>query len=413
MKKENFSPAAAAGTVENNSSHLQVCQGVFSYFKPGVWNTKPEGECMLQDVYEYVAKDGAKETTDAYRKLMATPGSKPDDLSEYKRKHFSSVTFSAIVEGGRRMEHVRSHSQLLCIDFDHLGVNGEPQMWRERLKADRLFMTAISFVSPSADGLKWIISIDTMRATHKEWFEAVSMYLKERYGLKADRACSDITRTCFLPHDPYCYLNPAFTVEEMNRGMMEHRNEILKNGGKLADAMACRPEFLVSAFDPKAYLEEQRKRNPVSPAANVQQPTARCERMAPDGEPLLTDLEKARLIARLVVDRGLDIAPDYQAWFRIAAALAHGLGEDGRQIFHDVSALFAGYTRKRADCEFDKFLVRPGGIGLGTFFNIVWERAGIGLKEELQKLRGGCAATEGSATLKHCTSDSHENKNVL
>lgn len=413
MNINNFSPATTAGTVDNNSSQLPVLQGVFSYFKSGVWNTKPEGVCMLQDVYEYVAKDDAKETTDAYRKLMATPGSKPEDLSEYKRRYFKSVTFSARTDGGRRMEHVRSHSQLLCIDFDHLGFNGEPQMWRERLKTDRLFMTAMSFVSPSADGLKWIISIDTMRATHKEWFEAVSMYLKDRYGLETDHSCSDITRSCFLPHDPDCYFNLAFTVEKMERGMMERRNEILKNGGKLADAMACQPEFLVSAFDPKGYLEEQRKWNPIPPAANVQQPTARYERMALDGEPLLTDLEKAKLIARLVVDRGLDIAPDYQAWFRIAAALAHGLGEDGRQIFHDVSALFAGYTRKRADCEFDKFLARPGGIGLGTFFNIVQERAGIELKEELQKLRGRCAATAGSATLQHCTSDGHKNKNIL
>lgn len=277
------------------------------------------------------------------------------------------------------MEHVKSHSQLLCIDFDHLGFNGEPQVWMERLKADRLFMTAMSFVSPSADGLKWIISIDTQRASHKEWFEAVSLYLKERYGLVADSACSDIARPCYLPHDPDCYFNPAFTIEEMTRDMMRRRNEMLMNGGKLDDAMACQREFPVSEFEPKPYLLRMQGDRPRRHVFMEREPLR-------FGRRQLTDLEMAQLVARAVVAQGVDITADYPSWRDIGFALAHSLGEEARQTFHDVSALYARYSQAECDALYDICLSHPGPIRIGTFFMLARLKAGIYLKEELKRL---------------------------
>ena len=30
------------------------------------------------------------------------------------------------------------------------------------------------------------------------------------YGVEPDTQCTDITRSCFLPHDSRCYLHPSF-----------------------------------------------------------------------------------------------------------------------------------------------------------------------------------------------------------
>jgi len=64
------------------------------------------------------------------------------------------------------------------------------------------------FVSPSGNGLKWIISIDTRRMSHSNYFAAVANYIQQTYGVEVNKSGRDISRTCFLPHDPQVYINP-------------------------------------------------------------------------------------------------------------------------------------------------------------------------------------------------------------
>ena len=67
------------------------------------------------------------------------------------------------------------------------------------------------FISPSGDGLKWIIPIDLSLATHAENFQAIANYLKHTYNIGVDKSGRDISRSCFLPHDPEAYINPVYT----------------------------------------------------------------------------------------------------------------------------------------------------------------------------------------------------------
>jgi hypothetical protein len=87
----------------------------------------------------------------------------------------------------------------MCLDFDHLSNSAEI---KQILLKDPYFETEMLFVSPSGDGLKWVIPIDTDRAPHRDYFMAVSNYLEKIYNLKPDPSGKDISRACFLPHDP-------------------------------------------------------------------------------------------------------------------------------------------------------------------------------------------------------------------
>ncbi|HAH24353.1 MAG TPA: VirE protein, partial [Prolixibacteraceae bacterium] len=59
------------------------------------------------------------------------------------------------------------HSGLLTLDFDHVSnLDG----LKKTLLSDRYFDTELMFVSPSGDGLKWVISIDLMESSHQQWF---------------------------------------------------------------------------------------------------------------------------------------------------------------------------------------------------------------------------------------------------
>jgi hypothetical protein len=95
----------------------------------------------------------------------------------------------------------------MCLDFDHLPNIAEI---KQLLLKDVYFETQLLFTSPSGDGLKWVIPIDINKANHRIYFIAVSNYLEQTYSLKPDASGKDISRACFLPHDPEAYINPKY-----------------------------------------------------------------------------------------------------------------------------------------------------------------------------------------------------------
>jgi hypothetical protein len=98
------------------------------------------------------------------------------------------------------------HSGLLQIDLDALG-DSLPAV-RERIKQDP--HVAFGFISPSGDGLKLGLRIDSER--HKASFAAAETYFKDRYSLTIDPACKDPLRLCFVSHDPEMWTNPDAVV---------------------------------------------------------------------------------------------------------------------------------------------------------------------------------------------------------
>ena len=55
-----------------------------------------------------------------------------------------------------------------------------------------------------------IVKIDITKATHQDYFCAISNYLSKTYLLQTDKSGKDISRACFLPHDSSCIINPKF-----------------------------------------------------------------------------------------------------------------------------------------------------------------------------------------------------------
>lgn len=65
----------------------------------------------------------------------------------------------------------------------------------------------------------------------------------------------------------------------------------------------------------------------------------------------------------------IPIAPDYFIYRDIGFALASEFGEAGRDYFHRAVKHHHKYDKKHADSQYTKCL-RPGPIGIGTFFHI-------------------------------------------
>lgn len=86
-------------------------------------------------------------------------------------------------------------------------------------------------------------------------------------------------------------------------------------------------------------------------------------------------------VARQLVDRGIDITAGYDNWLKLGFALADGLGEDGREIYHQLSQLNDEYDTTECDRQYTHCLRGRGqGITVNTFFQMAKE-AGIDIAQ--------------------------------
>ncbi|MDD2437493.1 MAG: BT4734/BF3469 family protein [Massilibacteroides sp.] len=236
LKHQAQSPPVGEPTVfRSQEEKLGGC--FFSFFKAPVRNTIPHKSIFLLDAYNYIVGDYAKQRTEKLRSILSPlfcgegSGERLKQARQYKASTFDYCTFSGMFQT-RNDKALISHSGLLCVDFDHLqSVN----LLRDQLLHDEYFETQLLFVSPSGDGLKWIISIDAnqtshgenlnereqnsnpfgvmpseVKFAHSEFFAAVANYILQTYGIAVDKSGRDISRACFLPYDPQAFINPVY-----------------------------------------------------------------------------------------------------------------------------------------------------------------------------------------------------------
>jgi hypothetical protein len=169
-----------------------------SYFKRPVSNIFPEKTVNLVEVYNSLRSGKFRKQTFRLRSL-----NEKDEARNFKAVSFDYVTFSGTFNK-RTDKELLAHSGLLTVDFDH--ISDLPTL-KQQLLEDEYFETELLFVSPSGDGLKWIIPIDISEVSHQEYFRAVSAYIQQTYQVEMDQSGKDISRACFLPYDSVAHIN--------------------------------------------------------------------------------------------------------------------------------------------------------------------------------------------------------------
>ena len=200
----------------------------FSYYKSPVTNTIPYCEANIFEVYLVIKSELYKKQTEELRSILAPPfgegsGERFEQARKYKARHFDYVTFSGTFTK-RNENALIQHSGLITIDFDH--VPDLPQLKHDLLN-DEYFETELMFISPSGDGLKWIISIDLKECSHQQWFKAIAAYIKATYRLEVDKSGKDISRACFLPYDPEVYINLNHSNNSFPKSLKANSHETL------------------------------------------------------------------------------------------------------------------------------------------------------------------------------------------
>lgn len=100
--------------------------------------------------------------------------------------------------------------------------------------------------------------------------------------------------------------------------------------------------------------------------------------------PVILNGDEVAQCVQEVVKRGIDIAPDYDTYMKLAFALVDGFGEGGRQYFHSLCSTSPKYDSRSADRQYNIALNGGSGIGVGTFYYYL-KKAGITLPKGNKK----------------------------
>lgn len=176
-----------------------------SYFPGPIHNIHPSESLSLAEVHARITGVAFAKNTEFLRQL---PSSKKK--ASYKSRKFPYVTFGGLFQQ-RSDRQLLQASGLMVLDLDDVK---DLQAAKMALLEDKLLDTELLFVSPSGKGLKWVIRTDLSDSDYAEYFRGSSGYLRKKFGLEVDPSGKDISRACFLCHDPEAYLNPRHGVKE-------------------------------------------------------------------------------------------------------------------------------------------------------------------------------------------------------
>ena len=312
-------------------------QNKFSFFRAPIRNVVPSSEMTVQEVFEYVTSDVARERTLALRRIADRKLQQ-----NYKAKAFDYITPSALCRR-RGSGGLISHSGWVVMDIDHLESEEKLQRVKSLLIDDDVLHPTLIFRSPSGDGLKVWYRVPEERLegrdeayvtnVHKAWYEVIAERARLMYGIECDHTC-DMMRACYLCYDPDAYFDESTDNRLLitdNRVQMKDDLEVQKNSC-LSSISVLQP---IGHGTPCPYKE---------------------------------DWEMVESLVRGIEQVGVDITGDYHQWMRIGFALASAFGEAGRGFYHRVSRFYVGYSNRDCNRQYDRCLKSGrGGVGLGTF----------------------------------------------
>ena len=128
---------------------------------------------------------------------------------EKAKKSLPAFTPSGKFVGGRKLEFLTEYSKFIILDIDKLST---ADLQKSKSIAAQSEFTYACFISPSGNGLKILVKIETPKTEHKETFLKVQAYYENILKLEIDKSGKDLTRLCFYSWDENLYLNENASV---------------------------------------------------------------------------------------------------------------------------------------------------------------------------------------------------------
>ena len=154
--------------------------------------------------------------------LRKSLAEKKEEAYNKAKKSLPAFTPSGKFVGGRKLEFLTEYSKFIILDIDKLSTT---DLQKSKSIAAQSEFTYACFISPSGNGLKILIKIDTPKTEHKETFLKVQAHYENNLKLEIDKSGKDLTRLCFYSWDENLYLNDnSKTFVTSSEVEMPHKN---------------------------------------------------------------------------------------------------------------------------------------------------------------------------------------------
>jgi hypothetical protein len=141
--------------------------------------------------------------------LRKSLAEKKEEAYNKAKKSLPAFTPSGKFVGGRKLEFLTEYSKFIILDIDKLSAN---DLQKSKSIAAQSEFTYACFISPSGNGLKILVKIETPKTEHKETFLKVQAHYEDILKLEIDKSGKDVTRLCFYSWDENLYLNENASV---------------------------------------------------------------------------------------------------------------------------------------------------------------------------------------------------------
>ena len=149
--------------------------------------------------------------------LRKSLSEKKEEAYNKAKKSLPAFTPSGKFVGGRKLEFLAKYSSCIILDIDKLTA---ADLQNAKHLANQSEFTFASFISPSGNGLKILVKINSDKANHKEAFLLVQAHYESILKLEIDKSGKDLTRLCFYSYDENLYYNEnskIFSVTEQEK----------------------------------------------------------------------------------------------------------------------------------------------------------------------------------------------------
>lgn len=216
----------------------------------------------------------------------------------------------------RSAGNIIQHSGVIALDFDAKD--------NEVFPADEIAASKYCWaMHRSISGFGWVVYVKIDPDRHADAFLALEKHFANEFQVVVDPSGKDIGRFRFVSHDPDLYHNPQAAVW-------------------------------------RRYLPKKS----VMPAGKVY---------------IHTDNDIEHVINQIRA-KGLDLTNEYHDWLSIGMGLASGLGEGGREYFHQISSVSAKYDRDKCDQKYTNLVKTASGrVSIASFFWLA-QMAGVEIK---------------------------------
>lgn len=155
------------------------------------------------------------------------------ERNKLKTKLPAIVTAGFFDGKGRKLNNIKDYNGVVTIDYDKLSSD---VIKEALLIVNKNPYTLASFVSPSGNGFKVLVSTDSLKENHWHSYQEVSEYYNNLISLEADKVTKDITRLCYLPYDQNAFYNSDSRIFNCSIPLNEPIKKIDKKKSKVKES---------------------------------------------------------------------------------------------------------------------------------------------------------------------------------